>query len=402
MVDKFMKRFLKRETIYAIALIIIGLVIAVVLGEFGLRTYYSIKNQNDKYYVWPPNLRKVSNPTPGTMPGVNGIAHFNVNSEGIRGDEISSGKQYRILTIGGSTTECLFLDQEKSWPYALQNKLNTPHLSKVWVGNVGKSGLSTREHYMHMKYLLPQYPRIDTVIILAGCNDLIRRLIEDKKYDPFFLDHYEYWKHRLIKGAFSETPYYKGKYRFRSGYYDELAIGSLIKQSMDMYSKRKMIQDEAGNMFVNFRNLRKGATKIVEDLPDLTSGLEEYKRNINAIIDIAQSRSVRIIFMTQPSLWKKEMTEQEKNLLWYGWIESFKSKTYYSETALLRGMQAYNDTLLQVCRARGVECIDLAKILPKNSTIFYDDVHFTDKGSLMTAEATFNYLNKEKRLPDEK
>jgi hypothetical protein len=247
-----------------------------------------------------------------------------------------------------------------------------------------------------MKYLLPQYPGIDTVIILAGCNDLIRRLIEDKKYDPYFLDHYEYWKQRIIKGAFSETPYYDGKYRFRSGYYDELAIVSLVKQVMDMYSKREMIQDEAGNMFVNLRNLRKGAKAIVEDLPDMTSGLEEYKRNLNAIIDIAQTRSVRIIFMTQPSLWKKDMTAQEKNLLWYGWIESFKTKRYYSETALMRGMQAYNDALLQVCRTRGIECIDLAKELPKNSTIFYDDVHFTDKGSLMTADVVFNYFSKKK------
>jgi hypothetical protein len=389
-----MKKYLKKEIIYGAVLLIVGLVIALVLTEFGIRAYYSITNKNHKYYVWPPNLHKVFKPTPGTMPGVDGIAHFNVNSDGIRGDEISSNTQYRILTIGGSTTECLFLDQEKSWPYALQSKLNTPDFPKVWVGNAGKAGLNTREHFMHMKYLLPQYPKIDAVIILSGCNDLTRRLIEDKKYDPYFLDHYEYWKQRIIKGAFSETPYYKGKYRFRSGYYDELAIGSVIKQTMDIYSRREMIQDEAGNMFVNLRNLRKGATEIVEDLPDLTSGLEEYKRNINAIIDIAQSRSVRIIFMTQPSAWKKDMTAEEKNLLWYGWIESFKSKRYYSETALMRGMQAYNDALLQVCRTRGIECIDLAKELPKNQTIFYDDVHFTDKGSLMTADVLYNYFRK--------
>lgn len=389
-----MKKILKREHIYSAVLLIVGIVVALVASEFGTRVYFSIKNEKNKYYVWPPNLRKIFKPTAGTMPGVNSIAHFNVNSDGIRGDEMSSKKQHRILAIGGSTTECLFLDQEKSWPYALQNRLNALHPADVWVGNAGKAGLSTREHFMHMKYLLPQFPEVETVIILAGVNDLIRRLIEDKKYDPNFLDHYESWKQRLIKGAFSETPYYKGKYRFRSGYYDELAIVSLIKQSLDMYSKREMIQDEAGNMFVNLRNLRKEALQIVEDLPDLTSGLDEYKRNINAIIDIAQSRSVRIIFMTQPSLWKKDMTAEEKNLLWYGWIESFKTKKYYSETALMRGMQSYNDTLLQVCRTRNIECIDLATMLPKNTSIFYDDAHFTDKGSLLVAEAIGNYFKK--------
>ncbi len=396
MLNENIKKVSKREYIYRIALVLGSIFIALVLAELSIRAYFAIKDKNHKYYVWPPNLHRVSKPIPGTMAGVSGPAHFNVNSDGIRGDEISAEQQYRILTIGGSTTECLFLDQEKSWPYALQNKLNSLNKFKVWVGNVGKSGLSTREHFMHMKYLLPQYSGIDAVIILVGCNDLNRRLIEDKDYDPYFLDHYEYWKQRLIRGAFSETPYFQGKYRFHSGYYDELATVSLIKQVIDMYSKREMIQDEAGGIFVNLRNLRKGASVIVDDLPDLSSGLEEYKRNINAIIDIAQHRSIRIIFMTQPSLWKKDLTEQEKNLLWYGWIGSFNSKRYYSVSALMKGMQAYNDALLQVCRDRGVECIDLARILPQNSTMFYDDVHFTDKASLMTADILCNYLSKKK------
>ena len=62
----------------------------------------------------------------------------------------------------------------------------------------------------------------------------------------------------------------------------------------------------------------------------------------------------------------------------------------------MRGMRAYNDTLLDVCKARGVECIDLAGILPKNGTIFYDDVHFSDKGSLMTADVVFKYLSQKR------
>lgn len=389
-------KIFNRENLFRLILVIAGLALALLIGEFGLRTYYSIKGKDHKYYVWPPNLRKVSRPIPGTMPGVDGIAHFDVNSDGIRGDEFSQDQQYRILAIGGSTTECLFLDQRKSWPYALQEKLNGLHLSKVWVGNVGKSGLNTREHFMHAKYILPQYQGIDVILILVGANDLLRRLIEDRDYDPDYLDHYDYWEQRLIKGAFSETPYYKGKYRFRSGYYDELAIGSLIKEVMDIYSRRGMVQDETGNLFVNLRNLRKGATEIVEDLPDLTSGLEEYKRNLNAVINIAQSRSIRIIFLTQPSLWKKDMTKKERDLLWTGWIESSKSKRYYAETALMRGMQAYNDALLEVCMTRGTECIDLAGILPKSDTIFYDDMHFNDKGSLMTADVIFKYLSKKR------
>ena len=89
-------KIINRENSYRLILILVGLAIALVIGEFGLRAYYSIKDKNHKYYVWPPNLHKVSKPIPGTMPGVNGIAHFNVNSDGIRGDEFSSDQKYRI------------------------------------------------------------------------------------------------------------------------------------------------------------------------------------------------------------------------------------------------------------------------------------------------------------------
>lgn len=387
-----MKRILSRESLIRLLLVVVGIVAALVVGEFGLRAYYALSDRDGKYYVWPPNMQKVFRPTPGTMPGVGGPTVFRVNSDGIRGDELAADYEYRILAVGGSTTECLFLDQEVSWPYALQKKLNNLKGPKAWVGNAGKAGLSTREHYMHVKYLLPQFSKVDAVVILAGFNDLIRRLIEDEKYDPLFLQHYDYWEPRLIRGAFSETPYYKGKYRFRTGYYDESAVGSLVVRLKYLYSRRELVQDESGSIFINFRNLRKNAKEFVDDLPDLSSGLEEYETNLGRIIDMVRARSIRIVFMTQPTMYRPDMTQEEKALLWCGWIESTKSGRYYSEKALAAGIKNYNETLLRVCRARGVECIDLASMIPKNTTAFYDDVHFNDRGSLMTAEIIAQYL----------
>jgi hypothetical protein len=386
------KKIFRREVFFCILLVIGGLLLGTVVSEFGLRAYHAVRDGNSKYCVWPPKMQKVFQPTPGTMPGVSGPTRFLVNSDGIRGDELTQERSYRILAIGGSTTECLFLDQEKSWPSVLQKKLNGLQGPKAWVGNAGKSGLSTREHYMYMKYLVPQFQKLDTIIILAGFNDLARRLIEDTKYDPSFLDHYEYWKLRLIRGAFSDTPYYAGKYRFRSGYYDESAIGSLVVGLMDVYSKRKLIQDESGSMFVHFRNLRKNARQFVNDLPDLKPALEEYERNLGKIADMAQARSIRLIFVTQPSMYRMDMTQAEKDLLWCGWIESMGASRYYTDKAMLEGLRKYNETLKNFCRGRQIDCIDLDPVLPKNTAAFYDDAHFNDQGSVMVADAIFQFL----------
>jgi len=389
-------KIFKREYLVRILLVISGLLFTVVICEFGLRAFYAFSDKAGKYYVYPPDLRKIQKIAAGIMPGVADTARFFTNSEGIRGDEFSPADQYRILAIGGSTTACLYLDQEKAWPSALQNKLNGLQKSKVWVGNIGKAGLSSREHFMHMKYLLDQYPKIDAIIILVGCNDLFRRLIEDSRYDPFFLDHYEYWRRKLTDGAFSQTPYYPGKYRFKTGYYDQSALGNLYVRVRTTYSHKEMVQDEQGNYVVGLRNLRKNASEFIDLLPDLQSALAEYETNLKAIIDMAQSRSIRLVFVTQPTLLRPGMPQEEKDLITVGWIDNQKSGRYYSPEALAEGLKRYNDTLKNVCRDRNIECIDLASALPKNTRMFYDEVHLNDKGSIMTADVIFNFLKQEK------
>lgn len=381
-----------REILTRVLLVIGALFVSVLVCEFGLRAYYSFSGKSDKYYVYPPNLQHIMNIKPGIMQGVAEKARFYTTSDGLRGDEISKDDAYRILAIGGSTTACLYLDQDKAWPYALQKKLSEFTCKKVWVGNAGKAGLSTREHLMHVKYLLPQFSRIDAIIILVGCNDLFRRLIEDDNYDPRFLENYASRQRKLMNGAFSRTPYYSGKYRFKTGYYDQTAIGSLYIQLKTAYTRKTLIQDVEGEYVSRLQNLRKDAHTLVDRLPDLDSGLAEYRNNLNAIIDMVQSKSIRLIFITQPSLLRPNMPQHEKDLITSGWIENEKSGRYYTAEALSEGLERYNEELKRVCRNRGIELIDLAAILPRSTDVFYDEVHLNDHGSLLTADIIFNFL----------
>lgn len=69
--------------------------------------------------------------------------------------------------------------ETEAWPRLLQERLNAGSGRRVWVGNVGKSGQMTRNHVVQVEKLTRQYPRIDAVLLLAGVNDLMRRLKED-------------------------------------------------------------------------------------------------------------------------------------------------------------------------------------------------------------------------------
>src|SRR5262245_31090770 len=182
-----------------ILLFCFSVVFALLLGEFALQfALDSIHNKS--YYFMPPRHKAVFKPQPGIMPGISGDSNFYTNSNGVRGDEFTAQDAYRILAIGGSTTECSYLDQSETWTQLLQEHLNRNATNqKVWVGNAGLSGATTRHHLVAMQYYPFREMKIDAVILLMGINDLSVRLSHDNDYDPNFLNNPEVKKELLYR-----------------------------------------------------------------------------------------------------------------------------------------------------------------------------------------------------------
>jgi hypothetical protein len=55
-------------------------------------------------------------------------------------------------------------------------------------------------------------------------------------------------------------------------------------------------------------------------------------------------------------------------------------------------MASFNEAMLAVCVERGIECIDTASQLPKESDMFTDDMHYTERGSRRMAEIVAGHL----------
>ncbi len=344
----------------------------------------------DKYYVRHPSIHSVFNPYPGTMPGVSGASHFITNSGGIRGSELSANDNYRILVFGGSTAECLYLDQSEAWPQLVQDRLNQNDKKlSVWVGNVGKSGNTSREHVLQFRYLLAQYPNIDTAVLLVGGNDLNLRLARGDGYTPDYLAQPGMLS-LLMRDAFRVLP----QRNPNMPYYKQTAIGRMLdtlqQSQIELNTSAAIeVEDNVGKIYNNRRKERKNAP-IQATLPDLTSGLGEYSSNLNSIIDLAQAHHVRLILLTQPSMYRSDLTPAEKDLLWFGWSSG--RKFYYSVEAMAEGMLKYNQKLLEICQQRQVECVDLASMLSKDTTIFYDDLHFNENGAIRVAKNLADYM----------
>src|SRR5215212_4764730 len=154
---------MRRTRIFGLALALVSLAFSLILGELALRL-----SSPGRYYVWEPGTRQIFRPMPAIMPGVEGESRFYINEHGLRGDAFSPDQDYRILAVGGSTTECLYLDEAEAWPHLLQELLNAKPGPRAWVGNVGKSGQMTRNHVVQVEKLTRQYPGIDAVLLLAG------------------------------------------------------------------------------------------------------------------------------------------------------------------------------------------------------------------------------------------
>ena len=379
---------IKPGVLVNVNIVVITLVATIFTGEAISRSYLS---PPDQYFVWRPYLHKAFQPKSEAMLGIEGESHFIINSQGLRGDEFSPDDDYRILAIGGSTTECLYVDQSEAWPHLLQDMLNENNRGlHTWIGNVGRAGLTAREHVLEMEFLLPQYPDLDAVILLAGINDFNLRLEQGDTYQPDYMNA-PGSRQTLMSRTFAVYP---KRDRDLLPYYQQSAVWRLADRFQQAQSKidaaeEVEFQDENGGVFNRRRAQRKNAA-IREKLPDLSAALDEYSQNLNTIVDIADAHDVRLILVTQPFLWRGDLTKEEEDLLWWGWGPG--REYFYSVEALIDGLSAYNERVQQICRQRQVECIDLANTLPQDTTVFFDDVHFTERGNEQVARFVADYL----------
>ena len=158
---------------------------------------------------------------------------------------------------------------------------------------------------------------------------------------------------------------------------------------MWLESRANLSLDEFGEAYRDWRLNRTQASRILDTLPDLTQALVVYGGYLEAIADLADEYGVRLVFVTQPTLWRADLTREEESMLWFGGVGDFQSEAgheYFSSRVLAEAMRAYNSTLMDVCSNRSLECFDLAATFPKDTSVFFDDVHFTESGSKLFAE----------------
>ena len=122
--------------------------------------------------ILKPGMVREFHPSPVHLPGVDGASRFEVNSMGFRAGPIPQTATVRVVALGGSTTECIFLDTSEAWPAVLQARLSDGS-GVAWVGNAGISGTRVRHHVVQAETVVHSVPELDAVIVMAGANDFL-------------------------------------------------------------------------------------------------------------------------------------------------------------------------------------------------------------------------------------
>ncbi|MBK8659579.1 MAG: SGNH/GDSL hydrolase family protein [Bacteroidetes bacterium] len=376
-----------RKAIQKAALILVSVLLSFLIAECLLRLFV---NESDKYYVWQPNLQHTFYPDTTLFCGVYGSSHFSINASGFRGADFE-GEAIRYLCMGGSTTECLYLDDMETWPHLLGDSLNEYHSNEYQIGSIGKSGCTTDEHYLQLKYYVPQLPKVSSVILMVGLNDMLKRLSRDTLYNEN-VQFTPQMEDSMVRAIFLTHAVSKIWWRnlelFR-------LVQSLLHRARPVTWEQ--VQDDRGAIMANWRANRKKASKYIGNLPDMNSALDDWEQMLNLIYAEAERQKIKLCFVTQASLYNASLTDYENGLLWMGGVGDYQHQThqpYYSPAALDTALQLYNKRLLAFCNSKSnITCIDIASLLPKDTSVFYDDCHFNESGARKVAGAIARSLS---------
>jgi hypothetical protein len=302
---------------------------------------------------------------------------FTTNSLGLRGDELDLAQRdsFRIVTLGGSVSECMVLNDADAWPRRLQDELSRRTGKPVWVGNAARSGEATLDYIAHAQVLLPQFEP-DLVVIMPGGNDL--QAMVEGRYFPMDLSQpaaLAQYTARLYEGGDTD-------------YLEPLYLYYLYERWLDTESY------DLAPLYKTMKARRLAAPKVAE-IEDFDEALDIYRSNLRSLYAmlLRMRPPPRIVFMTHPFLWAEGMGKEEEKALWAGYsCMQCPTQRFYAHEALARGLRQMNAELLSFCAERGLECFDLEPKLPKTLDNFYDDGHLKEPGANRVAELLGEFL----------
>ncbi|HEX3160536.1 MAG TPA: GDSL-type esterase/lipase family protein, partial [Gemmatimonadaceae bacterium] len=299
-------------------------------------------------------------------PGIPGMTTasktFSTDNVGLRGDSLAMPKprdEFRVFVVGGSTTECTYLDDSEALPRMIQNRMRARPFDgrRVSVYGAGKSGDNSTDHVAALSHILVHL-QPDMIVVFSGINDLSADIAGRSRAD-LITPH-----HKVM--AFGDMV------RFLA---TESHVMRLAHRVLAPRSERQQLEELPLKVDISPRVAIRRSHPPSNASPRVNTS--EYAENLASMVGLARAHGASIVFMTQATTWNSTVDPTAERWHWM----TYRHGVTYREEALDRAMERYNDAMRRVAAEQAVPIFDLARLLPKSTRYIYDDVHFNPMGA---------------------
>ncbi|HVC96253.1 MAG TPA: SGNH/GDSL hydrolase family protein [Pirellulales bacterium] len=301
---------------------------------------------------------------------------FATNSLGFRGPDPPDDFALRptIVAVGGSTTECRYLDETKTWPARLNEKLKLD-FPDVWLNNAGLDGHSTRGHQVLLEQLVgPLKPKL--VLYMVGLNDmgLASATADDQQLLRQGREG-DSWADRVYLELVNRSAVFALADNLRRHLAARRA--GLTHGSVD-HAQLRLDAASGGKMGDEERKVLVGRHR--------RQFLPGYETRLRKLLLATLAVGSEPVLITQSALYGDAIDEEtglDLGRVKVGDVDGL---------AQWQVLESYNDVTRRIGRELGVLVIDIARRLPKNSRYYYDYHHFTNAGAEAVAEVVAEEL----------
>lgn len=298
-----------------------------------------------------PHPYRVGVPKPGAISRKNGITVSHTLA-GNRGPDMtrSGNAGRRVATVGGSSTYCVGVSDDETWPYYLWQCV-----SNNWdVINLGVPGYSSVEHVIQSAFLLADL-RPERAVFYVGWNDARNYRVAD--LDP-------------------EYANFHGRSQYRALQLPTVVMGT------DFATLRIAVQ-----LFQRARWLMKTpdvdlAPRRDDSPAAIRRSLDLYARNIRTIITLCREQGIEPVFV--PQVLNETALTGDRS---YGWLP------FVADKELPGVIREYNDVLIRVTSEEKCVCMTNVLYLQWEAADFVDQGHFSPAGNRKFARALAGQLS---------
>lgn len=261
--------------------------------------------------------------------------------------------QLTLVFLGGSTTECAWVEEESRFAHRVSVLLGQQLDRRVNSFNGGASGANTL-HLLDVLLNKVAALKPDVVILMENINDVNIMLFAGS-----------YWNDHRSRSLIvvEEQP---GRLQQLSS-----AIGGLLPGIADRLDRTGWF-GPSGDEFEGLRGVKRVRSDV--DEPD-------YEANLVSFVELCRARGTLPILMTQfnrLAAVPDDVTGENMRRFERDW-----GMDYVTYKSLVDG---FNETIRRVAQEKGADLIDLEALVPKQGRYMYDIVHLNTAGSQLVSE----------------